>query len=207
MGGTPVEAAGGPVLPALVDEAFRRAGEARSGGDLAGAVTAFESALEQLRAGPLRAPFVARVQLGRGGDRRRQSLQATELVHEAFVRLVDQRAEWHNRLHFYGIAAKCMRRILIDHARKKSAAKRPPAGAAVDIDDAPVGGSGGVDTLLALDLALERLAAQNPRQAQIAELKLFGGLELTEIAQVTGVSIATVKRDWTDAKKFFTAAI
>ena len=72
---------------------------------------------------------------------------------------------------------------------------------------APVGGSGGVDTLLALDLALERLAAQNPRQAQIAELKLFGGLELTEIAQVTGVSIATVKRDWTDAKKFFTAAI
>ena len=150
---------------------------------------------------------MARVQLGREGDRRRQSLQATELVHEAFVRLVDQRAEWHNRLHFYGIAAKCMRRILIDHARKKSAAKRPPAGAAVDIDDAPVGGSGGVDTLLALDLALERLAAQNPRQAQIAELKLFGGLELTEIAQVTGVSIATVKRDWTDAKKFFTAAI
>lgn len=149
---------------------------------------------------------MARMQLGREGDRGRNSLQATELVHEAFVRLVDQRAEWQNRLHFYGIAAKCMRRILIDHARKKHAAKRPP-GVAVDLDEAMVGTSSKVDTLLALDRALDRLAEHSPRQAQIAELKLFGGMEITEIAQVTGVSIATVKRDWTEAKKVFSAVV
>lgn len=148
---------------------------------------------------------MARMQLGREGNRSRQSLQATELVHEAFVRLVDQRAEWQNRLHFYGIAAKCMRRILIDHARRKHAAKRPPTGSAVDLEDAAVATSSRIDTLLALDLALDRLAEQSPRQAQIAELKLFGGMEITEIAQVTGVSIATVKRDWTEAKKVFAA--
>jgi RNA polymerase sigma factor (TIGR02999 family) len=148
---------------------------------------------------------MARIQLAR--EHQRHSLQATELVHEAFVRLVDQKAEWQNRLHFFGIAAKCMRRILVDHARRKRAAKRPPDAAAVDLEHAAVGASSSVDTLLALDQALERLHAHSPRQAQIAELKLFGGLEITEIAEMTGVSIATVKRDWAEAKKSFAAVV
>ncbi len=148
---------------------------------------------------------MARIQLSR--ERRRHTLQATELVHEAFVKLVDQKAGWQNRLHFYGIAARCMRRILVDHARKKRAAKRPQDAAAVDFDKADVGQSSGIDTLLALDEALERLAEQSPRQAQIAELKLFGGLEIAEIADVTGVSVATVKRDWSDAKRVLVPAV
>jgi RNA polymerase sigma factor (TIGR02999 family) len=144
---------------------------------------------------------MARIQLAREG--RRHTLQATELVHEAFVKLVDQKAGWQNRLHFYGIAARCMRRILVDHARRKKAAKRPQDVAAVDLDNAVVGAASGIDTLLALDEALDRIAAQSPRQAQIAELKLFGGLEITEIAEVVGVSLATVKRDWSEAKELF----
>jgi RNA polymerase sigma-70 factor, ECF subfamily len=148
---------------------------------------------------------MARIQLSR--ERQRHTLQATELVHEAFVRLVDQKAGWQNRLHFYGIAAQCMRRILVDHARKKRAAKRPPADGAVDLEKADVGESSGIDTLLALDEALDRLAGESPRQAQIAELRLFAGLEISEIAKLMGVAEATVKRDWSAAKKAFGAAL
>jgi RNA polymerase sigma factor (TIGR02999 family) len=148
---------------------------------------------------------MARIQLSR--ERQRHTLQATELVHEAFVRLVDQKAGWQNRLHFYGIAARCMRRILVDHARKKRAAKRPPAEGAVDLEKADVGESSGITTLLAVDQALNRIAEHSPRQAQIAELKMFGGLDTTEIAEVVGVSIATVKRDWSEAKKSFGASL
>jgi RNA polymerase sigma factor (TIGR02999 family) len=142
---------------------------------------------------------MARGQLSREG--RRHTFQPTELVHEAFVRLVDQKAGWQNRLHFYAIAAQCMRRVLIDHARRKRAARRPPAAAGVDLDEAVVVSQArNLDTLLALNEALDRLAEQAPRQAQIAELKLFAGLEDAEIANVVGVSKATVKRDWSEAK-------
>jgi RNA polymerase sigma factor (TIGR02999 family) len=142
---------------------------------------------------------MARGQLSR---ERQHTFQATELVHEAFVRLVDQKAGWQNRLHFYAIAAQCMRRVLVDHARRKKAAKRPPAAAAVDLEHAVlVSQPGSIDTLLALDEALDRLAEQAPRQAQIAELKLFAGLDVSEIAQAIGVSEATVKRDWSVAKE------
>jgi RNA polymerase sigma factor (TIGR02999 family) len=148
---------------------------------------------------------MARIQLSR--ERKPHTLQATELVHEAFVRLVDQKAGWQNRLHFYGIAARCMRRVLIDHARKKRAAKRPQAGAAVDLEKADVGESSSIDTILALDAALDRLAAESPRQAHIAELKLFTGLDIPAIAKLVGVSDATVKRDWSDAKKMFATSL
>jgi DNA-directed RNA polymerase specialized sigma24 family protein len=133
---------------------------------------------------------MARIQLSR--ERQRHTLQATELVHEAFVRLVDQKAGWQN---------------LVDHARKKRAAKRPPAEGAVDLEKADVGESSGITTLLAVDQALNRIAEHSPRQAQIAELKMFGGLDTTEIAEVVGVSIATVKRDWSEAKKSFGASL
>jgi RNA polymerase sigma factor (TIGR02999 family) len=131
----------------------------------------------------------------------RHTLQPTELVHEAFIKLVDQRADWQNRVHFYGIAATCMRRILVDHARRKRAAKRPQAAAAVDLDDAALGASRPMDTILAVDEALTRLAAVNPRHAQIAELRFFGGLDVNEIAEVIGMSEATVTRDWSSAKR------
>ncbi len=142
---------------------------------------------------------MARIQLSR--ERQRHTLQPTELIHEAFVRLVDQRAGWQNRQHFYGIASQCMRRILVDHARKKQAAKRPPEAGAIDLEKADVGAPSGFDTLLALDQALDRLAEESPRHAQIAELKLFAGLEISEIADIVGVSQATVKRNWSDTKK------
>jgi RNA polymerase sigma factor, TIGR02999 family len=144
---------------------------------------------------------IARVQLAH--ENRNGTLRATELVHEAFVRLVDQRAGWENRAHFYGIAARCMRRILVDRARRRHAAKRPPGEAAVDVADVDVGESSGIVELVALNEALDRLAKTAPRQAQVAELKLFGGLENSEIAQVIGASEATVKRDWSEAKTVF----
>jgi RNA polymerase sigma factor (TIGR02999 family) len=143
---------------------------------------------------------MARIQLKR--ERRRPTLQPTELVHEAFAKLVDQKAGWQNRLHFYGIAARCMRRILTDHARRRRAAKRPPPEAALDLQDVEVGRSSSLDALLAVDQALNRLATESPRLVRIAELKMFVGLETSEIANVVGVSEATVKRDWSDAKKF-----
>jgi len=144
---------------------------------------------------------MARGQLAR--EDRRHTMQATDLVHEAFVRLVDQRAGWQSRVHFYGIAATCMRRILVDHARRKQAAKRPPGAAAVDLEDVQIGESSPIDTILAIDAALQKLAAANPRQAQIAELKCFAGLEVSEIAEALGISAATVKRDWAAAKDTF----
>ena len=150
---------------------------------------------------------MARIQLARERGRGRHSLQPTELVHEAFARLVDQRAEWQNRRHFFGIAARCMRRYLIDQARKKHAAKRPPAVAAVEIDEAMIGSSSNVETLLAIDEALRQLAKQRPRQAQIAELKVFGGLEISEIARIVGISASTVKREWSEAQDSLSASL
>ena len=141
---------------------------------------------------------MARIQLSR---ERRHTLQATELVHEAFLKLVDQRASWQNRLHFYGIAARCMRRILVDHARKKRALKRPQNSGAIELDKTHVAQPTSIDTMLALDAALNRLAQHARRQAQIAELKLFAGLEIAEIADIVGISTATVKRDWAEAKQ------
>src|SRR5215207_7886928 len=148
---------------------------------------------------------IARGQLAR--ERRPATLQPTELVHEAFVRLVDQKAGWQNRAHFYGIAARCMRRVLIDHARKKRAAKRPQTAGVIELENVDVGAPSSIDALLAIDQALERIAAASRRQAQIAELKVFAGLEIPEIASVIGVSEATVKRDWTEAKKQLVSAL
>jgi RNA polymerase sigma-70 factor, ECF subfamily len=148
---------------------------------------------------------IARVQLGR--ERPNATLRPTELVHEAFIRLVDQRAGWQNRSHFYGIAASFMRRILVDHARRKHAAKRPPPDGVVDFENVEVGTSTNFDALLAIDQALAQLAARSSRLAQIAELKVFGGLEINEIATIVGVSEATVKRDWAEAKRVFSDLI
>jgi RNA polymerase sigma factor (TIGR02999 family) len=133
--------------------------------------------------------------------------QPTELVHEAFGRLVAQKVSWQNRRHFYGIAAKCMRRLLVDYARKKRAAKRPTSASAVPLEDDVASISDTTERILVVDQALERLAAVNPRQAQIVELKYFAGLGIEEIAEVAGVSPATVKRDWEEAKRMLFEAL
>ena len=134
------------------------------------------------------------------------SLQPTALVHEAYVRLIDQRqVHWRNRAHFFGVAAGLMRRILVDHARSRRADKRGGGWDRVTlVEDQVAGGAQEID-LLALHEALERLAALDPRQERIVELRYFGGLTIEEAAEVVGISEATVVRDWTIAKAWLRA--
>ncbi len=135
------------------------------------------------------------------------TLQPTALVHEAYLRMVDQRrVEWRNRVQFLGVAANMMRRVLVDHARERHAAKRGGGAPAVALDaaDLPDGAApadGGVD-LLAVQDALERLAAFDPDQARLVELRYFGGLNIEETAEALGVSPATVKREWAIARSW-----
>ena len=134
------------------------------------------------------------------------SLQPTALVHEAYVRLIDQRqGQWRNRAQFFGVAAGIMRRVLVDHARSRRADKRGGGWDRVTlVEDQVAGGAQDVD-LLALHESLERLAAFDPRQEQIVELRYFGGLTIEEVAEVVGISEATVVRDWTIAKAWLRA--
>lgn len=133
-------------------------------------------------------------------ERASHTLQPTALVHEAFLKLVDQRDQnWQNRSHFFGIAAQLMRRILLDHARRRSAQRRGGGHRVTLQDGMALAGAPQLD-LLELNSALDRLAALDPRQAKVVELKFFAGLEIEEIAAVTGTSPATVKRDWVMAK-------
>jgi RNA polymerase sigma factor (TIGR02999 family) len=141
-------------------------------------------------------------------ERPDHTLQATALVHEAFIKLVDQRAvRWQNRAHFFGIAAQAMRRILVDHARAHSAEKRGSGERAVSLDEAvALVGAPSVD-LLALDEALTRLATIDPQQSRVVELRFFGGLTIEETAEVMDVSPATVGREWTLAKAWLYAEL
>ncbi len=130
------------------------------------------------------------------------TLQATAVVHEAYLRLVDQRrVEWRNRAHFFGVAAQMMRRVLVDHARARLAGKRGGELQRVTLGDV---GSGAADDanvdVLALHDALERLAALDPDQARLVELRYFGGLGIEDTAKTLGVSPATVKREWAVAR-------
>lgn len=134
-------------------------------------------------------------------ERPGQTLQPTALVHEAYLRLVDQRqVQWQNRAHFLAVAAQAMRRILVDHARARSAAKRGNAEVHMQIEDAHITVDGPSLDIVALDNALTRLAARDARQVQVVELRFFGGLSVEEAAEVLGVSAATVKREWSFAK-------
>jgi len=136
----------------------------------------------------------------------RRSLQPTALVHEAFLRLVDQRqVQWRNRAHFFAIAAGMMRRILVDHARRQLAEKRGGGLEHVTlVDDQIAADQRGID-LLGLHDSLERLAVFDPQQERIVELRYFGGLTIEETAEVLGISAATVVRDWTIAKAWLRA--
>jgi RNA polymerase sigma factor (TIGR02999 family) len=128
------------------------------------------------------------------------TLQSTALVHEAYLRLVQNRQSWHDRAHFFAIASSAMRRILVDHARAKRAAKRPGSLKKVDLDQAPLLFSEPYDDVIAIDLALARLSQLDARQARIVELRFFGGLTSEETAEALGVSAITVQRDWAVAR-------
>jgi RNA polymerase sigma factor (TIGR02999 family) len=135
------------------------------------------------------------------------ALQPTALVHEAYVRLIDQtQVKWRNRAHFFGVAAGMMRRILVDNARRRRADKRGGGWERVTLagDEAAADSHKAID-VLALHEALERLAAFDPQQARIVELRYFGGLTIEETAEVVGISPATVVREWTIAKAWLRA--
>ena len=129
------------------------------------------------------------------------TLQTTALIHEAYVRLVDQRnVQWQNRAHFFGIAAQMMRRILVDHARTKKRAKRGGSDVKVSLADATIPVKERDLDVVALDEALTRLAEIDEQQSRVVELRFFSGLTVEETAEVMGISPATVKRDWSMAK-------
>jgi RNA polymerase sigma-70 factor (ECF subfamily) len=137
-------------------------------------------------------------------ERGNHTLQPTALVHEAYLRLVGQRSvSWASRAHFYGIAAQMMRRVLVDHARKRQAAKRSPGTLFLDIgEEAEAPAPERMPELLVLDRALTELERLDPRQARVVELRFFAGLSVEETAEVAGISTATVKREWKTARAF-----
>jgi RNA polymerase sigma factor (TIGR02999 family) len=136
------------------------------------------------------------------------TLSTTELVHEAYLRLADQtRAQWTDRGHFYAVAAQVMRRVLVDHARRHNAARRggphrrPLSLDALASEEAPgLAATERAELLLAVDGALDRLAALDPRQARVVECRFFGGLTERETAEALGVTERTVARDWVKAR-------
>jgi RNA polymerase sigma factor (TIGR02999 family) len=134
-------------------------------------------------------------------ERPGQSLQATALVHEAYLRLLkDDDLSYQNRAHFLGIAARSMRQILVEHARARDADKRGGERRRITLDESVAAGEPLDVDLLALDEALERLAQRNAQQSQIVELRYFGGLTNEETAEALGISPATVKRAWAVAR-------
>ena len=167
-----------------------------SGGD--------RSASDQLMAA-VYAELHAQAARAMGRETPEHTLQATALVNEAYLRLIDQRrVEWRNRAHFFGVAAQLMRRILVDHARGRDAAKRGGGVRQITLDRAnPASDAApdesGVDVLV-LHEALERLAAIDPRQARVVELRYFGGMNIEDTAEALDLSPATIKREWAVAR-------
>ena len=140
-------------------------------------------------------------------ERPEHTLQATELVHEAYLRLVGrENADWQNRAHFFGAAAQVMRSLLVDHARARQRAKRG-GGYALQLNEALTVAAVKSDELLAIEEALERLCEIDPRQGRIVELRYFGGLSVEEVAEVLGISERTVKREWQMAKVWIHAEV
>lgn len=135
------------------------------------------------------------------GERKDHTLQATALLHEAWISLLrGAEIDWHDRVHFYALAAKCMRRILVDYARARQAEKRACPPERVELSACLASAESQLDTILLVDRALHQLADWDARQARIVEMRYFGGLTEDEIAAILGVSVRTVKRDWGMAK-------
>lgn len=139
-------------------------------------------------------------------DERRRSLQTTELVHEAYLRLVDADVDWDSRRHFYVVAARQMRRVLVDQARRRAAGKRDAGGEPVTLDEAQPAAGPPVD-VLALDEALAELATLDERKARVIELSYFAGLTIPEISQTLEISSATVERDLRNARAWLAKSL
>lgn len=151
---------------------------------------------------------LARAHMAR--ERSDHTLQATALVHEAYMRLVDpagRPSSWNSRGHFFSAAAEAMRRILIENARRKRRIKRGRNLARIDLDDACYATAARSDDLLALDEALARLAAESPAKAELVKLRYFAGLTLEESAAALGISLATAKRHWAYARAWLYDAL
>lgn len=133
-------------------------------------------------------------------ERSDHTLQATALVNEAYLRLVDQNVPWQNRAHFFGVAAEMMRRILVDHARSHQAQKRGSGGVKLSLDEAINMSDERATDMIALDEALTALAEFDPQKSRIVELRFFAGLSIEETAKVLGIGTATVIRQWKVAK-------
>lgn len=135
------------------------------------------------------------------GEKPGQTIQATELVHEAYLRLVGhEHNEWRERSHFFAMAATSMRRILVERARRKIAEKHGGGFERIELDEAFVYSPQKSKDIVALDDALKLLEEMSPRQSCVVELRFFGGLEMEEIAKVEGVSVRTIKQDWSLAR-------
>jgi RNA polymerase sigma-70 factor (ECF subfamily) len=134
-------------------------------------------------------------------ERAEHTLQTTALVHEAYLRLVDQKeVHWKNRGHFFAVAAQAMRRVLVDYARRHQAVKRGSSLPKVSLDEAIAISNETVNQLLVIDELLNRLTSVDPQESRIVELRFFGGLTVEETAEVMGISPATVKREWSVAR-------
>jgi RNA polymerase sigma factor (TIGR02999 family) len=166
-----------------------------------------DAAREQVFAavyGELRA--IARRQLS--GERAGHTLQATALVNEALLKLIgEERARWHNRDQLLALASQAMRRVLVDHARRRDADKRPDPAARVSMGHAERLAVDDEVDVLGLDRALSALAELDPRQAQVVELRYFGGLTAEEVAAAMDISLATVNREWRAARAWLRVAI
>jgi RNA polymerase sigma factor (TIGR02999 family) len=142
------------------------------------------------------------------GERPEHTLQPTAVVHEAYVRMVGlDRLDWQNRSQFMGVAAQFMRRILINYARDRVAAKRGGTGARAQLDPANLAAGENPEEILAVDMAVARLAELNPEQSRVAEMRYFGGMSVEETAEVLGISPRTVKRHWALAKAWLHAEL
>jgi RNA polymerase sigma-70 factor, ECF subfamily len=170
-----------------------------SSGDTSAADMLFPLIYNQLR--KLAGSFLRRERSG-------HTLQATALVNEAYLRMAGQyELNWKGRAHFFCVAASVMRRILIDHARMRRAEKRGSGCECLSLDEALVASEENLDSLLDLDQALDRLALQDQRQAEIVEMRFFAGLTEEEIGLLLGLSERTVKRDWVVAKRWLQAEL
>src|SRR5438093_5678135 len=141
-------------------------------------------------------------------ERPNHTLQPTALVHEAYIKLVAQRnTDWQNRVHFFAVASKLMRRILVDYARRQMRAKRGGRQTKLSLDEVVLLSPDRSDKMLALNECLTRLEKLDARQARIVELRYFGGLTVEEAAEILGVSPTTVRREWTSAKAYLYGAL
>ena len=141
-------------------------------------------------------------------ERPGHTLQATALLDDAYLQLADKtHPQWQNRAHFFAVAAQLMRRIMVDHARQRNAAKRGGGAIRISLDECVAVTETRADELLALDEAMEKLATFDRRKAQVVEMRYFGGLTMEEIADVLKIHVNTVMRDWTAARAWLLAAL